>query len=561
MGNVFIDITVVICLAALLTLVFRFFKQPLILAYILTGVLIGPFAMFQLGSRDLLRTMGELGITLLLFILGLELRLDDFRSIGKVAILAGIVQIIFTWVSGYFISSFLGFSNLTSIYLGLVLTFSSTIIAVKLLSDKKDLKSLYGKISIGILLVQDFFAIFILVFLSGFKGNEIASFSSLTPFGFILLKGLLLFGAIFFLSKTIFPKIIDSIARSGESLFLVSIALAFGMAALVSSPIIGFSIEIGGLLAGLALANSNSSYQIAARVRSLRDFFITIFFIFLGTQMVFDNFSKIIIPAIILSLLVLIVKPLFTIIVLGLMGYRKRTSFLTGITIAQISEFSLITIFLANKIGHVENEIISLVAVISIITFIASNYMVVHSVNFYRTISKYIGFFELKNAHKEKIEEVGDLKNHIVLIGAHRMGESILNSLEKKKDPVAVVDFDPDIVKKLKDKEEIVSIFGDISDLDIQERAKLKEAKMVISTVPDMEDNLNLIKGLNHSNRLARIIVLAQDIDDAKTLYKAGADYVVLPHLVGGMQVAKLLKEDSLSSLHELKSKDLNYLN
>jgi len=560
-GNIFFELAIVICLAALITVIFKHLKQPLLLAYILTGIIVGPFGAFHLGSTDFLRTMGELGITLLLFILGLELKISELKSIGKVASIVGFFQIGLTLSLGYLISLFLGFNQITSLYIGIVLTFSSTILVVKLLSDKKDLGSLYGKISVGVLLMQDLFAILTLIFLSGFTSGKIEGISSLYPFGFILLKGFIIFGFVFYLSRSIFPKIIDSIAKSQEALFLVSLAVAFGMAAFVSSPPVGFSVEIGGLLAGLALANSSSSYQIAARTRALRDFFIIIFFIFLGTEMVFSNISQVIIPALILSVFVLVSKPLFTMTIMGFLGYRKRTSFLSGITLAQVSEFSLIVLFLGNKLGHVPQEAISLITIVAIVTFISSNYMIFHGNGLYRSLEKYIKFFERKKTHQEKIDgHDGELDGHVLLIGAHRMGESILDSLEKSKHKVAVVDFNPDIVKGLRNKE-LISIFGDISDFDIQERANLSKAKLVISTVPDIEDNLNLIKSLNKYNRKAKVIVLGQDTGDAKQLYRAGADYVVLPHLAGGRQVQKILKDGDLSSIEEFKRKDLSYLN
>ncbi len=271
MGHIFFELTVIICLAAVLVVIFRILKQPLILAYILTGILIGPLGLFHMGSSEVLQTMGELGITLLLFILGLELRFSEIRSIGKVALGVGFLQMVGTFLIGYCLSLLLGYAPTPSVYIGLALMFSSTIIVVKLLGDKKDLSSLYGKITVGILLAQDFMAIFTLIILAGFQNKTFASGISLYPFLLVFLKAFLLFALVYYLSRSIFPRIIDAVSRSAEALFLVSLGIAFGMAGLVSSPYIGFSIEIGGFLAGLALANSQANFQIVARVRALRD--------------------------------------------------------------------------------------------------------------------------------------------------------------------------------------------------------------------------------------------------------------------------------------------------
>lgn len=564
MGNIFLEITIILCLVAVLSIIFKLLRQPLILAYILTGIIIGPFAQLQLGSRELIQTMGQFGITLLLFMLGLEIKLKDFQALGKTIVIGGIIQIVLTQICAYLLALFFGFSFLTAFYLSLVLAFSSTIIVVKLISDKRDSNSLYGKIALGFLLIQDLIAILVLMFLSGFDplNNGTAVFS-LNSFILIILKAVVLFAVIIYLSRRIFPKLLDSIAKSPEALFLVSIAWVFGLAALVSSPLVGFSIEIGGFLAGLALANAMENSQILARVRALRDFFITIFFVFLGMNMVFSDLGKIFLPALVLTLFVLIVKPLIIMGIVGFLGYRKRTSFFTGISLAQVSEFSLIIIFLGNKLGHISSEIVSLLTLVVIATFTVSTYMITHVYTLYKFFHKYLILFEKKGTLREITDqttlEIEDLKDHVVLIGANRMGQSILDSIKETKEKLIVVDFDPEIVKKLK-KQNIHSFFGDISDLEIQEKAKVCDAKLIISTVPDIEDNLLLIKSLNHSNRKAKIIVAAVDFNDARELYKAGADYVVLPHLAGARHISKILEENNLDKIASFKAKDLAYL-
>ncbi len=558
MGSIFFEITVIICLASLLAIIFRIFKQPSILAYILTGVLIGPIALFHIQNKEVIGNFSELGITLLLFLLGLELKLGEFRSIGKVAILGGVGQILLTLFAGWGIAMLFGMSLIAGFYVGIALTFSSTIIVVKLLADKKDLKSLYGRLSIGFLLVQDFFAILLLILLGGYKpianpGMAIESFLIL------FLKSVIVVTIIINLSRTVLPKLIHTISRSSETLFLFSIAWVFGIAALVASPWIGFSIEIGGFLAGLALANATENFQIVARVRPLRDFFITIFFVFLGMQLVFNNITTIILPAVILSVFVLVGKPIIMMVIMGGLGYRKRTSFLTGLNLAQISEFSLILVVLGSKLGQIPQTVVSLVTLVALISFTFSTYMINDSNSLYRRFGKYTSIFEWGKGKEEKLGSEEIFENHVILIGGTRMGTTILDALEHTDDPLVVVDFDPEIVKKLQQKG-IPSIFGDIVDTDIQERVNLAKAKLVISTLTDLEDNMLLIKAVHHLNKKTKIIVMAYDIEEAKLLYKEGVDYVVLPHIAGGRQIARTLKSDELEKLEELREKDKIYL-
>lgn len=552
MEKIFFEITIVIGIAAVLAIVFRFFKQPAILAYILTGIILGPLAIIRIDSGEVMQSLGQIGITLLLFMLGLEIRLSKIMSVGKVALITGIGQILFTTAVGFVICVALGFSPLASLYMAIALTFSSTIIIVKLLSDKKDLNSLYGKIAVGILLVQDFVAILILIFLSGFQSGEQVSVWSL---GLVFMKTAVLFGWVWLFSNTLLPKITNKIAGSSELLFLFSIAWAFSMAALVSSPYIGLSIEIGGFLAGFALGNSSENFQIVAKVKAVRDFFITIFFVTLGMSLVFGNIGAIWLPASILAIYVLIGNPIILMGILGYLGYRRRTSFLVGLTVSQISEFSMIVVFMGNKLNHVPDNVVSIITVAGTITFVFSTYMIMHGNSLYKKLNPFLGIFERKHRHEQKIE-LENLIDHVILVGANRMGETILDALLKMDHKVIVVDFDPDVIAQLQEKK-VSCLYGDIADFEIQERINLSKARLVISTVPDVEDNLLLLENLSKFNKKATVVVCALEKEYARILYKAGADYVVLPHLAGGRHLAKMIADKNhLEIIEEYKSKD-----
>lgn len=554
------NITVILCFAALLSFVFRLFKQPAILAYILTGIILGPMGLFQLDDHITLSTLGQFGITFLLFMLGLELKIRDLASTGKAFVITGVLQMWFSFVLGFFLALFLGIDKTASILVGLGLAYSSTIIAVKLLSDKKELTSLHGKLSIGILLVQDFFAIMALIFLSGMA--NITAGNIFSYIGLLVLKIVLLFSAVFYLSEHVFPKVTKVIARSPESLFLFSLAWVFAFTAIVTY--LGFSIEIGGFLAGLALANAHENFQIIARMKALRDFFITIFFVTLGLQMKLNDMTVVLWPALILSLFVLFVQPLLVMVLVSILGYRKRTAFMVGLSIGQISEFSLILLFLGKNLNLISDRNVTLMVMVAIITFTISTYLIQNGNKIYRKLSPYLEFLHTRwigqDSHPAAIDEFSDLKDHIVLVGADRVGLSLLSSVKRAKEKLLVIDFNPDIVEKIRGMG-ILAFFGDIADPEIQERAKFNKARLVVSTVPDPEVNMLLMEGLHHVNRQAKFIVTAFDREDAKELYEAGADYVVMPHLAGGRHLAKILKEEEDSKVIEgYREKDMEYL-
>ncbi len=545
------ELAIVVFVAAALGIIARALRQPIILAYLAAGILIAYFDFFNLANQETFRIFSDLGIMFLLFLVGLELNYASLRISGKASVLVGLGQIAFTFLIGFLIASQMGFSYFSSAYIAIALTFSSTIIIVKLLSDKKDLSSLYGRISIGFLLVQDFVAILILILLSSIETGGTLAFSTLV---LAVFKGLVLFALVFWLSKQFFPWLFEKIARSEELIFITSLAWVFLFAAVISK--LGFSIEIAGFLAGIALANSSENFQIASRVRPLRDFFILVFFVILGSSVIFTNFSGLALPIVILSLFVLIGNPLIVLIIMGAMGYRKRTSFLSGVTVAQISEFSLIIAALGLKLGHISEEVVALVTAVGVLTITISTYLILNAEKIFRIISGPLSIFERKNLKKERLEKKPN--KTIVLIGIGRTGRSIAQNLPKDK--LLIIDFDPEAVEKLS-RRGFEVLLGDITDIEIIEKSNLKEATLVVSTSPDFESNATLLEEIRKLPHAPKIIVRARTEREAEALYGASADYVLLPHFTAGQYLGKTIAIDpEMKMLNQLREKDKSLL-
>lgn len=573
MNQIFLELTGILVAAGFIAYALHFLKQPSIIAYILTGLLIGPFAFYHIQNGEILHGLSDVGITLLLFMVGLDLDISQLKRIGKSAILAGLGQVIFTAGIGFVIAVFLGMDLLPAIYIAVALTFSSTIIVVKLLSEKKDMQSLYGKLAVGIFLVQDITAIIILILLSGSSGQ---SNDSILLSGSSLLSGIVLSLAKAFmvgvvvvtLSRTVFPKLLNTLVRSDELLLLFSLAWSMGLAALFASPLLGFNAAIGGFVAGLALANTGAHYQISGKIKPLRDFFIIIFFIVLGSTLVVSHVSSAIIPAIALSLFVLIGNPLIVTIILGFMGYKIRTSFLTGVTVGQISEFSLILMTLGLAAGHVTEEHVTIVTLVGITTIAISSYEILYSNKLYEwllggTVRILEKKFKRKNLDNEDLgEEI--YKNHIVFVGAHRLAGHLINDLKRHKkhqdEQFIIIDFDPDVVSRYK-KLGLAAVCGDIADPYIQEVASLDSARLVIATIPDFHDTLAMLEAISKYRRKPKVIVAAGDEVEAVELYKKGAAYVLLPHFVGGMHLTDIVEKFTEGKmLKTLKDKHLKAL-
>ncbi|MBI4114687.1 MAG: cation:proton antiporter [Candidatus Niyogibacteria bacterium] len=547
-----VEIAIVIVIAALLGILAAILRQPLVLAYLATGAVIGYFGFLNVTDKEFFRVFSDLGIMFLLFLVGLEINYTSLRLVGKTSLIIGLGQIIFTSLIGFGIATLLGFEMLPALYIAVALTFSSTIIVIKILSDKKDLNSLYGKISIGFLLVQDFVAILILIMLAGIQnGGEFHATSLLVT----IAEGLGLFLIMLWLGRKIMPKIFDIIAHSQELLFVASLAWVLFIVAIVSK--IGFSIEIGGFLAGLALANSSEHFQIANRIKSLRDFFILIFFVILGSSLALANFGGLSTTIIILSVFVLIGNPLIVMILMGIMGYRARTSFFAGVTVAQISEFSLILAALGLKTGHIRESDAAVITAVGIITITLSSYLMIHAERIFHAFKKYLSFFERK--HHAREQSFASSPKSIVLIGFHRTGASIASELPK--DDLLVVDFDPNIIHALQ-KHSIAHVFGDMNDTSILDESKIKKAKLIISTNPELDDNIMLLSYLGATRkRLNTIIVRARTDNEARILYQKGADYVIIPHFTTGQYIGKIIAQGfKKSAFRALQKKDISLL-
>lgn len=545
MEPIFIQLAIILSVAFIVSYIVKLFKQPIIIGYILAGIIIGPFILKSGASIELIHTFSQFGIAFLLFIVGLHLNPKVIKEVGTSALLIGLGQVILTFGLGFGVSMLLGFSSITGIYVGIALAFSSTIIVMKLLSDKQHLDSLYGKISIGILIIQDLVAVAVLMVISSVSGGvELGSFGLQS-----LLTGVGLIVFLFLSGFYILPRLTKSIAKHQELLFLFSIFWCFLIAALFGY--IGFSIEIGALIAGIVLSVSPYSVEISSKVRPLRDFFLIIFFIILGLNMPILHLGPVIINALILSAVVLIAKPLIFMALSAFFRYTKRTNFLVGTTLAQISEFSLIVLVLGVAVGHISAEILHTLTLTLVITIFFSTYMIIYSKEFYKRIYKFASLFERKRFKKEK-----DLrkKYDAILFGYNRIGFSILRALKKVKEKYLVVDFNPDTISDLK-KFNIPCLYGDVDDAELLRELPLDKIKMAVSTVPEFETNVLLIETIRLVNPKAIIIVRAHSIKEAMDLYEEGATYVLTPHFLGGEYVAKMIRESKTSKLEYKKER------
>ncbi len=535
--DVFFNIGLIVIVATLGGFIARYLKQPMISSYIIMGIIIGPI-LGLVTDMEIITVLSEIGIAFLLFIVGIELDISKLKDIGPIASLGTLLQMAASFILGFGLFSLLGFSTMESVFAGIVLIFSSTMVVIKLLADKQQLDTLHGRIVIGSLLMQDVVAVIILSFLSK-TGTSV-----IDGLGLSILQAALVFFFAITLSKFVFPRMFRFAAKSQELFFLLSLSTCFLFSLVFAY--IGFSIAIGAFVAGLTLGNLPYNIQIISKVKNLRDFFAILFFVSIGLKLSFGALADFTLPFLIMMFMTVIFTPFLTFISVLAFGYSRRTAFLTAISLSQVSEFALIAVYEGIDQGFIGQGFLSLTILVALTSIIVTSYLVKFEDIIYKRLKPFLKRFDNLSMTTKVLGHHNVEKPHdVLLVGYDRIGSSVFSTLNRLHKDVLVVDFNPDIIPFLI-KEHIPCIYGDIGDDEVIDSINLRKANIIVSTIPSYHDTLLLIKKIRSINPNAKIIVTAYMVEEALSLYEAGADYVILPHLLGGKHASILLEDISL---------------
>lgn len=553
MNEVFFGLSVIIAIGTAVAMFMRSIGQPLIIGHIITGIIVGPAFLQISSSPDTLTFFGEIGIAFLLFIIGLGMNPRVIGEVGRASFIVATVQIATITTIGWFVCTALGLSSTEALVVGLGLSVNSTIVALKLLSDHKEQGRLYGKLTIGILLVEDIAAAIALIVIASAKDGEWLALGSLVS---LVFKGALIGGAMYWISRYVLPKFQKLIAGEQETLFLFAIAWGLGGAALLAKA--GFSLEIGALAAGVFLASRPYAQEIAARLRPLRDFFVIIFFIALGTVVSFANISEYFWIIVASVFIVVAVKPLILLTAIGALGYTKRTSFKASIALTNVSEFSIIFAILAVSQGLIDQTIVSLLTIIALSSIAISTYLVTFGDQLYARLAGYLNLFERRKAQADVKPEVN---YELVLFGYQRGGHEFVSLFRKMHKKYVVIDYDPEIIDILITRK-INHLYGDATDVELLEEAGVERARLIVSTIPDFQVNSFLLDYLERKNPRAVVILHSDDPLEAAKYYEAGASYVVLPHYIGSEKVSEFIGKSGLTkgAFNKQRKRHLDYL-
>ena len=540
--HIFTEVAAILAVASLVGAICLWLRQPLISAFILVGVLVGPVGLDWVHAHDQVELFAELGVSVLLFVVGLKLDPGLVRTVGMVSVIVAIGQMVLTAILGYGLALAFGLEAFAAFYVAAALTFSSTIIIVKLLSDKREIDALYGRIAIGVLIVQDIVVV-LLILLLGAYGTDIPNVNFVLESLKVLAKGTGFLVLVGLVTRFVLPLLLHSLARSPELIVLFAIAWAIGLASLGVA--LGFSQEVGALVAGISIAATPYRASLAARLVTLRDFLLLFFFINLGVKIDVAHLATAMVPAIVMSLFVLIGKPLMVMTLMGRMGYVRQTSSMTGLTLGQISEFSFILAALGFSMGHIGEETVGLITLIGLITIGLSTYMILYTYRITSWLSPVLGIFERKIRHPE--EDLGDKTAaryvDVVIFGLGRYGRNIARELSDRGFKVLGVDFDPEVVNYWH-RHGLSTLYGEAEDPELFHSIPLRQAKWVINTVRGQDQCLVLLHTLKQQGFKGRIALTAHTLNDKAALMNVGADLVLLPFRDAAREAADSLKEN-----------------
>jgi Kef-type K+ transport system membrane component KefB len=552
--DVFTEVAVLLLIAAAAGAVGLWLKQPLIVSFIAAGIVAGPSVLGVVSANDQVSLLAGLGISLLLFVVGLKLDLHIIRAFGPVALATGLGQVFFTSVVGFFLALALGMEVVPAIYVAVALTFSSTIIIVKLLSDKKETDTLHGRIAIGFLIVQDIVVVLVMIGLTAMGptgGTANLGVEALVVLG----KGTAFIAVLAALMKWVMTPLLRRLGRSRELLVLSAVAWAVTLSAAAHH--LGFSKEVGAFLAGVSIASTPYREVIGSRLVSLRDFLLLFFFIDLGAHLDLRAMTGQVFPALVLSAFVLVGNPFIVMAIMGAMGYRKRTGFLAGLTVAQISEFSLILGALGVRLGHLDPGVMGVITLVGLITISLSTYMILYSGALYDRLEPWLGIFERKNPGREA--KGHDPKPNakpvdVIVFGLGRYGMALVHELERHGLHVMGVDSDPDLLRGFV-HEGMETVYGDVEDPGFLASLPLDEARWIVNSIRDPHVNRVLLHELHDSSYQGRTAVTANSNHEAVKLREMGAYLALTPFADAAADAVRQLMAISGNVFHNPQSK------
>lgn len=559
------DVGIAIVGAMVVGLIANRLRIPLILAYLATGAGLGPhFGIKAITNPQSISTLSEIGLILLMFILGMEIDVKKLLQAGKAVLLNGLLQFLGCLFLGLGFYHLIGFifpiNKFEILYLAVATSLSSTLIVVKILSDKMELDTLTSRITLGILVIQDIWAIAFLAMQPNLNNIQFSILVlSAAKAGILVATGI-------FLARFLLPWVFEKASKTPELLMIVALGWCFGLCGLANY--LGLSKEMGALMAGIAIASYPYHLQVALKIAGLRDFFITLFFLGLGLQIPVPNINILIISSAVL-IFVYFSRFLTVLPVLLALRYGNRVAIIPCLNLAQVSEFSLVLTALGVQFGHIPKEMLSGLIIAFVITALFSSFVIPNSHAIFRKINPFFEFLGLRESLNPTNNQAHQEHSYdITFLGFFKEGSSLLFEIEQRfgKDylnNINVIDYNPESLKNLK-LQGVPCQYGDIGHLEALVHSGLEKSKIIACTIPDHilrgVSNLTLLRELKKIAPNAKIIVTAETLLSAQEMYSEGADYVFIPRIISSRHLADALEAIEKGQLSGIREKELEEL-
>jgi len=523
------DLALIIITATLLAFLARKTGQPTIVAYIATGLILGPGSSL-ISETEVTQLFSELGLVFLLFLIGLEMELEEIEDILRPVTMIGAIQMALFFGLGAGISVLLGFNMVESLFTGSAVMFSSTALVVKLLTDKDQISDMPGRLDVGILLVQDVAVVVIMALISSGLGNPA---EIVFRFFEVLLLISLISTISILLSRKGLSRVLGKVSDNQHTLLIFGLAWAFLF--ISAAELLNISTEIGAFVAGVGLAQVPYSHEVQERVRPMTDLFMAIFFINFGLSIVPEHLTAYIFEAFILGSILVPVKAIAYFYLIKHQGYGLETSFLGGLNMTQTSEFSLILATLGISTGIIGESLLGFIGLIALITMGASSYLIQYNEKLFEKFRPYI-----KKIVSENINDLAENSRtgHVVIVGYDELARNTVDELEKFFDQIAVVDRNPENVEELRGLDHEY-IYGDIRHGEVKKSASIDKADIVISFVPKFNLNKQILRMCSEESTR---IVKAENFEEASELYEMDAHYVIVKNMLSGDRLGEQLK-------------------
>ncbi|WP_254863617.1 cation:proton antiporter [Halovivax gelatinilyticus] len=528
------DFAIIVVVATVVGIIARQLNQPTIIAYIATGVILGP-VVFGVVSHDdpLVEVMAELGLGFLLFLLGMKMRFSDIQDILRPITNVAIGQTVLQTALAFLVAWWLGFEQTEVLVIALATVFGATPVIVKVLTDKDEITSLPGKIDVGVLIVQDIYLVIILALFAADTLDGGAEIASTLGVIFVMMAFIAIFSIAS--SRYILPRLFRQIANNKDVFLIVAIAWAFLFIAIAEG--FDLSVEVGAFLAGISLAQLPYSKELEDRVTPITDFFILIFFASIGLQI--EGVSSLFAywqEALIASAVLMVGNFWIMFYLIDREGFDVETSFLGSINMVQVSEFSLVVGGLALAQGHIDADVLGYLTLMALLTMSISTYIITYNRRIFSIVEPWFDRFTSDAAVDAGVDAYED---HVVAIGFDEVTQYALPVLESEYDEVVVVDRRNEAVEAIEAAERYDFVFGDVRHTEVRKAVNLSAARFVLSSTVEPDVNRAILDELDEETVA---FVEAEYIDDARDLYERGADYVIMSTYLAAEQLSYYLE-------------------